>query len=258
MGNPKIITKEIKEIDILSFQKKIFISNANFISRVAIYPENKDFQPFKHYTEEDGFIKEDQRPNSQWNSFAIMAGIGQYSLMMKKPAGFLSRLDSYLRNPTEEEMETDFQNLGKHNLKSAVTEVTENKKEKHEYNKIFKVNGKDYWLVGPRRIVKSVFSSRVFSGNIPEDISGLVKEVDEVAETGEMIVNKNYDLFYSIEGKIKYVSFKIDYYTCIKIEEYAPSKLEDWGAVKLLKMVCYLKGLEEKPIDITEYMYKKV
>jgi len=250
MDNTKIVTEELDifdyakivtdELDIFEFQKSIFRLNADFFSPVGVYPKNLKFQSLQD------FFEEQKIQPSQWMAYAGPAGIGQYSLKRGRPAGVLAKFDVHFRNPTEDEMQWDFQNFGEQVLGPAVVEVPANEREKYKNHKIFKVWKEDHYFTGPPKIVKSLFLSRVFSGDIPKDISDLVRQVDEAAETGEMITAQGYQFLHSTDGKMKYLPFG-------KTEEYNPSKLNAFGFVEIEngRMIYYPKEDKSHPIDYT-------
>lgn len=236
MENLKMITRKL---DIHAFQAEIFMSDANLFSPVTIYARAPQ-------SLEEVFEEQKTHP-SRWMSYAGPAGIGQYSLVRGKPAGILARFDAHFRGPAKHEMEADFEDFGEQVLGPAVEEVAENEREQYKGNGIFTFCGKDHYFTGPPRLVKSVFLSRVFSGNLPTDVSDLVKEVDEASETGEKIVTQGYQFLHSIDGKIKYLPFE-------KSEDYDPSKLVLFGTVEIEdgRMTYYPNGDKSHPIDFTE------
>ncbi|MBS3134593.1 hypothetical protein J4214_05165 [Candidatus Woesearchaeota archaeon] len=183
-------------------------------------------------------------------SYVGPAGIGQYSLK-KGSAGILARLDIYFRQASPREMRVDFENFGEQVVGPAVKDIHEEEKEKYKDNEIFMIFGRDHYFIGPPRIIKSLFLTRVFPGEVPTDISSLVKEVDEHAETGERVIFQHYQFLHATEGKIRYLSFR-------KIEDYNPSKLSLYGLIKIAdrKMTYYPNSNPNKPIDFTSALYK--
>ncbi|MBI3334449.1 hypothetical protein HYZ97_03095 [Candidatus Pacearchaeota archaeon] len=241
MGNAKMITRET---EIHAFQAGIFMSDADVFSPVAIYPNRADSQTLQD------FFDEQQTHPSQWMSYAGPAGIGQYSLRRRKPAGVLARFDIHFRYPTDDEMQTDFQHFGEQVLGPTVKEVPKDEREKYKGNGVFRLWGKDHYFTGPPRLIKSVFLSRVFPADIPADVSDLVREVDEVAETGDMITSQGYQFLHSIDGKIMYLPFG-------KIEDFDTSKMKMFGTMEMDgKRLVYLpNGDRSHPIDFSQAMH---
>ena len=170
-------------ISLIEFQKQIFETDANVSAPVVIYSEH-DLQ------ERFDSINEMQRHSYTWYDYVVLAGIAQYSLQSKKPAGVLARRYLYTRFPTMKEIESDIKRGFK------LFGVTEN------------------W-----RVLKSVISTKVFTGDLPKDISDLINEVDKWTEEGDNIFQKNYEFAHAVDGQIKDLDFS-------KIEEYDASKLE--------------------------------
>jgi hypothetical protein len=237
MEKAKITTHEL---DILSFQDGIFAYKANFLSPVIVSPES-NFQTLKDFFELQNTLP------SQWGSYAGPAGIGQYSLRKKIPAGVLARLDIKFRNPFEQEMQTDIEYWGEQVMGPAVDEIPENEKEKWKNNLTFKLFGKKYYFIAPDRIQKMIFLSRVFEGDFPEDLASLIKEVDDISTTNDYLIHQGYHFMHAVDGKIKYAAFK-------KPENYDKSQLINYGFVREVKgnLTFYPCGDIEKPIDFTD------
>jgi len=227
-----------KETDVHAFHAGIFFSEADLISPVSIYP-SVDFQTLENFHEESKAYP------SQWMTYAGPAGIGQYSLK-KGPAGALAKVEVHFRHPSTDEMKHDFNEFGEQVLGPPVKEVPEEEKQSYKNNAIFKLWGDDHYFMGPSRIVKSVFLTRIFPGDLPEDISRVVQEVDELSEKDEMIVPQGYQFLHAKEGKMHYMPLG-------KKEDYRPSKLDLLGFVEINNgsMTYYPKGDKNHPIDFT-------
>ncbi len=242
MPTAKIITREL---EVLPFQNGIFMSDADLLSLVAVYSHG-GHQTLQNATEEQRI-----QP-SRWMSYAGPAGIGQYSLRRGKPAGVLARFDAHFRHTTTDEMTDDFNNFGEQVLGPEVCEVAEADRVKYKNNGLFYPFGNDeqFYFVGPPRLIKSVFISRVFLGDIPDDVSELVSEVDAAAETGEMITSQGYQFLHSRGGRIQYLAFGKD-------GGYDKSKLRLFGTIEMSDrlMLFYPNGDRRQPIDFTSTIY---
>ena len=234
-----------KELDLSSFLSGIFMFDANLLSPVVICPKKSDSQSLQD------FFEEQKTPVNLWASYAGVAGIAQYSLKKGTPTGALARLDAHFRFPTEEEMQTDFENFGEQVLGPSLAEVSEEKKENYKCNGVFTFFGQPHYFVGPPRLVASLFYCRVFQGNLPKDISDLVREIDGLAESGEMIVPQGYHFLHSRNGELKHSAFQ-------KPEEYDPSKLKKSGFVELTatKMIYYPTEDRTNSLDYTPVLQR--
>ncbi len=238
MKKAKVVTREV---DIHSFQSGIFFSNADLFSPVSVRPINFGFQSLKNFFEEQKTIP------SQWSSYAGPAGIGQYSLREGIPAGVLARFDVYFRSPTKEEMEYDFNIFGEQVLGPSVKEASEEERKSYENNEMFKFWGENHYYLGPPRIVKGSFLTRVFQEGLPNDISELVAEVDSFSEDGNMISSQGYQFIHAESGRMQYLPFR-------KVEDYNTLKLKFFGLVELIGKKMYYYPNEDKSlsIDFTE------
>ena len=179
--------------------------------------------------------------------------MGQYSLRKGVPAGVLARFDFHFRHPTEEEMLTDFDNFGDQVLGPAVEEVPEAEREKYGNNATFQLWGKAHYFMGLPRLVKSMFLTRVFPGELPdpEKVARLMEEIEGIAETGKMIVPQCYQFMHATGGKVLYSPFGLE-------EEYDPAGLTLFGSVEIEgdRMTYYPRGDRDNPIDFTASMYR--
>jgi hypothetical protein len=229
------------EIDIHAFQAGIFLSDADLFSPVVIYSG-----VFKNQFLED-FDAEIKTHPSKWMAYAGPAGIGQYSLKRGKPAGVLAKWITHFRTPTAEEKHHDFEFFGEQVMGPKVDEASKKEIEENKHNSIFKVFGENYYFTGPPRILKSIFHTRVFPGEIPKDIFDLVRQVDESAKTDEMNVFQCYQFLHATDGKMLYLPFGDP-------KDYNPDNLDFYGAVEISngEMNFYPRGDRENPIDFTE------
>ncbi|MEK6928304.1 MAG: hypothetical protein AABX11_07770 [Nanoarchaeota archaeon] len=182
----------------------------------------------------------------EWITSAGPGGIGQYSLVNRKPAGVLARFDVHFRNPTLEEMQEDLSHYGDQVVGPGVNEVQGEEARKYEKCPVFGLLGKKHYFTGPSRIVKSVFLSRFFQGNAPENISPFIEMVDAIAEKGEMIVPQGYQFLHAVDGRINYLPFG-------KPEQYSTSKLAHFGNLEMDgDNIIFFAGQDRShPMDLT-------
>ena len=214
------LTFVTSELDVLAFQHGIFVSESDLLAPVAVRPQ------FPFMCLKQVFAEQKRQP-SLWATYAGPGGVGQYSLKRGKPAGVLARFDVYFREPSQEEMGEDFRNFGEQVVGPAVDEVAENERGNYKTNSRFRpFSSAEHFFVGPPRVDKSLFLSRVFNGGIPQDVSRLINEVDAQAEKGEGIVHQGYQFFHAEAGRVVYLPFNTQ-------QGYDPSKLQLFGNVKL-------------------------
>jgi hypothetical protein len=232
------------EVDIPTFQGSIFMSGADMFAPVAI-AENRI-----HYLRE-AFELQTEHPRT-WVSYAGPAGVGQYSLK-NGPAGVLARHDIHFRIPMPDEMECDFDHFGEQVLGPAVDEVPEAERGKWKHNGIFKFFGEPHYYMGPPRIEKTLFLTRVFPGELPNSLEPLLDEINEV-KVEEPVVTQAYQFLHASGGTMKYAAFE-------NPANYDSSKLTSFGSVKMLKarvpiegderLVFYPKNDRSHPIDFS-------
>lgn len=214
-----------KEIDPVAFQAGIWMSKATMLSPFVIEPENIN------QTLEDTF-NEQKRIIPIWVQYAVIGGIGQYSLK-NEPSGILGKLAIHFRHPTESEMKKDFSNFGDQVTGPAVGEAG-SEENSYKSNAVFELWGKNHYFVGPERIVKAIFSTRVFPGELPEKIKKYAEEVSSDGESEKHLDNgpegytvvpqPGLQFFHADKGVISYRSLK-------DVEDYNPNKLLRWGVV---------------------------
>ena len=228
-----------KELDVRSFQAGIFISDAALLSPVVIYPSSA-------VQSLDDYLREQKEHPRQWMSYAGPAGVGQYSLKRHEPAGLLARFDVHFRYPTDDEMRSDIQWYGEQVLGPCVQEISEDERQRYANNAIVRIVGDDHFFVGPPRIIKSVFLTRVFANDLPEDITPLLNDVDEAAERGPLITFQGYQFIHAVDGRMKYVAFW-------QARDYDTSKLKLFGTVEIKgRKMTYFPGVDKKtPTDFS-------
>ncbi|MDD5193042.1 MAG: hypothetical protein PHF67_00490 [Candidatus Nanoarchaeia archaeon] len=233
------------ELDLGAFQAGIFFSRASTLSPVAIY-EEMEFQSLRW------LLDKKNSELQQYVSCAGVAGVAQYSLLRGTPAGVLARHDVHLRNPTLGEMQADSREWGDQVLGPIVAEASEADRRQYANAPQFSVLGTPVYYSGPARIVKHVFTSRVFQGEIPGDITGLFGEVDSLATMGDTIVPQGYQFLHATDGVIKYWAGE-------KLEDFDTSRMRTFGTVELGKnrMTFYAGETRDHPIDFSSNIYRE-
>jgi hypothetical protein len=226
--------------DRFAFHAGIFVTRANTLVPFAVHAESADFQVSNQINEE--FAK----AGSTWASCAVPAGIGQYSLF-HGPAGLVARSEAYFRPVTPDEAEWDFDMYGDQVLGPRVEDVPEDER---EGKVIIPFLGRDHVYEGPsERLLKMVFVTRFFQGEIPEDITDLVKEVDGAVPDLNLRKIQKYDFFHAENGRAVGMAFR-------KPEDFDPTKLEHFGDVEIMgktRLWFYPKGEKDKAIDMSGY-----
>lgn len=223
-------------VELPVFQSGIYLSEASVLSPVDVFP-NRGFQYL-------GDIQGEYANGvNQWMTYAGLAGVAQYSLD-KGPAGVLARFELHHRDPFKEEMEQDFQDFGDQVLGPLVEEVAGNP----DYAKApkFRFFGEWHHFTGPSRLDKSRLISRVFSGELPTDVSSLVAEVDELKDEDRMQMFRGYQFIHAVDGKVSYSAFD-------DTEGYDSNSLGDFGIVEKSgrEMVFYPRGDRSAPRDLS-------
>ena len=238
------------ETDPLTLISGIFISGADTLSPVAIYPE------IYPQSLEEACNATKNHP-SQWMSCAAIAGIAQYSLK-HSPAGVLARWDIHFRHPDDYEMREDVQNFGNQVIGDKISGVPDDEKEKFKNNAIFyPFDDKEaFYFTGPPRVRKSVFLTRVFPGELPEsldDFVGQIKLAQDSDKSNPMVIPQCYQFLHATDGKLVYSPFALE-----KTNEYNPDNLKPYGHVEIAngEMNYFPPGKENHPIDFTENLHR--
>ena len=239
------------EVDPLTFTSGIFMSSADLISPVSIQAEPTYPQSLQEA------LKAPEDHPGRWSSCAAVAGIAQNSLR-NKPAGVLARFDIHYRNADTDEMNYDFQNFGEQVMGPRVSEVPEGERDKWENNNIFNPFGDQdaFYFIGPPRVVKSMFLTRVFPGELPESLDSLVADLKAIQKSNEdpMVTPQCYQFFHATDGKLLYSPFVLS-----KTNEYNPTQLNPHGHVEISdQRMTYFTGDDRRPgIDFTENLYRE-
>ncbi len=231
-----------KEIDIHAFQAGIFMAEADLISPVVV--EETEHPDIPQRLED--FYAAMKRHLDHWSSYASAAGIGQYSLVTGQPAGALARVDSYFRNPTGREMFEDFHNFGEQVMGPAVLETTDEQREQFKNNLVFNFLGEDFYFVGPPRLRRTVFLTRVFPGSLPPDISEFIRDIEGISQADEMMTTQGYHLFHAIDGRMMHLPFR-------EATDYDPTKLTYFGQMRMeRKRLLFYPPDENRVVDFTQ------
>ena len=217
-----------------------------FVQPVVITPENFDYQTLGDCLGDNENARQIQKASSEWASGAAIAGIAQYSITRKKPAGILGRFDIRFRYSLQVEMKNDFDHFGE----QVISEITD---EPSKGAPIINVFGKDYVYTGPLRIDDFIFTTRVFQGLVPSNISQLTKEVDENSVKGELVFKQQYHFFHATRGEISYLPFR-------EPEDFSPEKLIPHGRVEIKdkEMTYFPTGDKSSAVDFTEMLREDI
>lgn len=240
MNRAKMITDDVS---IHAFHAGIFISRADVLSPVVLYPMERELQLLRDAVEDQKNL------SSVWASCAGPAGIGQYSLRYGTPTGVLARYEVHGRDPVRQEMFADFEDFGEQVLGPSVAEMRSAAENQYRRNPVFDYAGEAHYFTGPLRIVKAVFISRVFTGEVPEDITDVIEELDTLKGVGDKIGFGGYHFLHARNGCLQEQTFR-------NKEAYKPEALESWGRVEMkgVKMVYYPS--RGNSIDFTSMIHR--
>jgi len=242
-------------IDVGVFRTGLFVWKANVLSPIEI-----QFSPGASSVKLEKAVDNLNSLNNGFFPWTIQGGIGLYSLI-KEPVGLLTRLDTLMRKATKEEIERDWQYFGEQVMGP---EVGNDKEGEYKNNPIFKALGSEFYYVGPPRLTRARFTTRVFPGSIPEKgkLSEIVKQVDELgleegqASDGEMVF-QGYQLFHANKGKINYKGFE-------KFEDYNSDEMESFGEIELFKgeplpqLIFYPRGNKNNGKDFSSVVDERL
>jgi len=236
-------------MDIHAFRAGLFDWGPRILSPVEYLPQATSFVDLRTAIEETNAVSNTFFP------WCVSGGIGLYS-RKKESAGILTRWDIMFRHATPDEMANDFDYFGEQVMGP---EVGAGEDKGYENNARFKWLDKEFYYVGPVRLVKARFATRAFSNgcNLPakETLEGFVKEVDGIglppgkSSEGETVA-QGYRLFYAVGGNIYHAGFG-------KLGDYKPEEMKKlWGSVETgrdgMSMTFYPQGDRDKPKDFTD------
>ena len=193
---------------------------------------------------------------SQWCAAASTQGTALYSLKNNVPAGVLGKFDIEFRLPGDDEARGDFEHYGEQVILKTWKEATE---EEQKHGRSLYALGEYFLYTGPMRFRKFIFTSRIFQGELPEDITQAIYEVDnqpfpypaerdfENFVRSYTVQHQAYHFFHSEKGRIMYCAFR-------KPEDYSPSKMKLFGEIEIKdkKLIFYPDGDRSMPKDFGE------
>jgi hypothetical protein len=222
-----------------------------FVQTVSCIPENPDMQILRDCCEGGRIIEEMKRTLSKWSSYASIGGVAQYSLKKRAPvftsklapAGVLGKFDIEFRPASLVEAYADLDNYGEQVILKTWAEAGE--REKRTGTKI-KALGEEFLYAGPLRMAGFHFTTRVFQGGFPDDISQAIEEVNGNAPKGELIVHQAYYFFHADNGRIMYSAFR-------KPEDYCAGKTKLFGDITISdgKLTFFQNGNKENAKDFS-------
>jgi len=242
------------ETNLRQFNTNIFQVDAIGKGMVqTAYVEYSNIQSLRDCCEGGRSIEDMKSALSSWCAYASTQGIAVYSLKRNVPAGVLGKFEIEFRLAEDNEARMDFEHFGEQVILKTWKEATE---EEQNHGRSLYVLGEYFLYTGPLRIRNLIFTSRVFQGELPEDISQAVYEVDKQPfpyptigdfdnfEKSEMIVNQGYHFFHSEKGRIMYSAFR-------KPEDYDPNRMKTFGDIEIKdkKLIFYPNGDKSMPKD---------
>jgi len=235
-------------IDVNAFRAGLFMWKANVLSPIEI-----QFSPRHSSVRLEEACDSLNSLNNGFFPWVVHGGIGLYSLI-EGPAGLLTRLDTLMRKATKDEMERDWQYFGEQVMGP---EVGGDKEGEYQNNPTFKALDSEFYYIGPPRLLKARFATRVFPGDMPErgELSEIVKQVDELRlEEGQTpdgeVIFQGYQLFHTNKGKIYFNGFE-------EFEDYNPNELESFGDIEVFKggylpkLIFYPRGNKNNAKDFS-------
>ncbi|MDP7646716.1 MAG: hypothetical protein QGH82_01390 [Candidatus Woesearchaeota archaeon] len=183
-----------KEIDLGAFQVGI-CTGRNTVSPVMVSsPDPCDPQTALDYHENIS------QGIQSWASWAVVAGIAQYAARHETEMNLLGLPVVFYRTPTFDEVHLDRQELG------GQVEAIQEEDSPEWRVAAGPCEGAIY--SGPERVEGVVVSSYAFSGPVPEDMGDSFSQLEEVTESGEMLVPQTYQFFHaSPDGEVHYLAF---------------------------------------------------
>jgi len=264
-ANQVIAKVETHEIDIEAFRAGLFICGPNILSPVSWTPAIQGTVNLREACEQGKDAKNSFIP------WAIAGGIGLYSLA-EHPAGLITRWDVFFRHAVASEAEEDFAHFGEQVMGPEVGKGEDGKYKGHAKIKCFR---KEFYYTGPERVLKSVFSTRVFQGALPskERFAEFVKQIDGLAEKvksesgnfADGIACQGYMFFHADAENIYHAGFK-------NLVNYNPGNMKLWATLKLrnsgktldfypegnkAECIDYSICLENLPIDFRTKLYSQ-
>ncbi len=185
----KIITEEISHY---SMPQEIIDSKADLLCTVAIEPEY-EYQPYWRVSKELYLAYYD------WARQTVLFGIGEYSLN-NGPTSLFAQHFSKIRDPTDLEVIADIRDNSKMDPKGYLLDSKTN-------TLVLKghMQGDEY--VGPKRLKKSLFLTRIIPEIIPNSLVTTLTEVfGLIKQNGPVNIEGSY-LFSADQGYIYWKVF---------------------------------------------------
>jgi|GEM_PF-3328572 len=248
------------EMDCSNFHSTIFSMDATergFVQTVFCVPETTHGQTLEDCCEGGKMAEEIERALTKWSSYASIGGVAQYSLWKRAPiytsertpAGVLGKFDIEFRPASPEEAHADFERFGEQVVPKTWADADERERKTGT-----KINflGEDFLYDGPLRVAGFHFTTRVFGGEFPDDISQAIAEVNENAPKRELIVHQGYHFFHADNGRIMYSAF-------FRPEEYCAGKSKLFGDVIISdgRMAFFPNGNRVDAKDFSDLLMKE-
>lgn len=234
-----------KEIDPLTFQAGIWMTEANLVSPVIVEAEEQYFQPLSQ------FFKEIEKTRGIFLGYGLVGGIAQYSVENQSAVGLLFRQDMHFRHTTQDEREHDVEWFGEQVAPYPLDDEEVTSKMREDHPCTVELFGKPWIYTGPERLISDNYTCRVFPGTEPDNIAELVKEIDGAVIPKDQSAFQRYILFVSDKGVLRQVAFG-------KPEEYSPAESSDFGVVEIRndQLMFYPGGNRQEARDFSEVMHQ--
>ncbi len=231
-----------------SFLRAIFTSGADLRASIEFSAGSNLMEAFQRPWDVEERIK---RALRDFGSYAAIAGIGQYSCTQRGKYGLIARANVYMREAEPEEIFLDLDTLGEQVVGPEISTLPSGQKYTPIYRKGHFGDGCVY--TGGPRWEKSIFATKIFQGDVPDDINQIVREVDSISETGEMIRALGYHVFTAERGILRYTAFAA-------IADFSHRKLQPHGVVEIEpcghRMNYLPDGSSGERVDFTSFLMR--
>ncbi|MCX6773492.1 MAG: hypothetical protein NTY68_00650 [Candidatus Micrarchaeota archaeon] len=222
----------------------------------ASYIEYSNIQSLRDCCEGGRSIEDLRSALSSWCAYASTQGTALYSLRRNVPAGVIGKFDIEFRPADPNEARNDFESYGEQVILKTWKEATE--KERKTGTMVCAL-GEEFLYTGPPRMRKFIFTTRAFQGDLPEDLTQAIYEIDNQpfpypAEVNfanfvrsDMVQHQGYHFFHANKGRIMYSAF-------LKPEDYDPKKMSMFGDIEIedKRLIFYPNGDRGMPKDFGE------
>jgi hypothetical protein len=242
------------ETNLRQFNTNIFQVDAIGKGMVqTAYVEYSNIQSLRDCCEGGRSIEDMKSALSSWCAYASTQGTALYSLKNNVPAGILGKFDIEFRLAGDDEARGDFEHFGEQVILKTWKEATE---EEQKHGRSLYVLGEYFLYTGPLRFRKFIFTSRIFQGSLPEDLTQAIYEVDNqpfpypiesnfanFVRSG-MVQHQGYQFFHAEKGRIMYSAF-------LKPEQYDTKKMKLFGDIEIKdkRLIFYPNGDRGMPKD---------